>query len=186
MLDEEDDGCHCWYCQKGIGASCSSPDSWCRRCNLVNASLKSEQLFIGPIFPDLLRDPPILFVSKVLIYRHSFGEIFLRLLVHLDADFFSSINADLRFTKYGIFLEANVNPFKSYLDASRDGRCSGPFVLPDGHEVAFSYRHSSGLREDPLTIGGYFGWIDSLSRDARKCSRRCLVSSKESILCIAI
>ena len=64
------------------------------------------------------RDPPILFVSKVLIFRCSIGGIFLRVLVHLDADFFSSINADLRFTKYGIFLEAIVNPFKSSLDAS--------------------------------------------------------------------
>ena len=45
------------------------------------------------------RDPPILFVSKVLVFRHSIGEIFLRVLFHLDADFFSSINAELRFTK---------------------------------------------------------------------------------------
>ena len=36
-------------------ASCSSPDSWWRRCNLVNVSLKSERSLIGPIFPDLLR-----------------------------------------------------------------------------------------------------------------------------------
>ena len=63
----------------------------------------SERSLIGPIFPDLLRDPPILFVSKVLIFRHSVGEIFLRVLVHVDADFFSSINADLRFTKYESF-----------------------------------------------------------------------------------
>ena len=27
VLDEEDDGCHFWYCQEGIGASRSSPDS---------------------------------------------------------------------------------------------------------------------------------------------------------------
>ena len=46
------------------------------------------------------------------------GEIFLRVLVHLDADFFSSINAELRFTKYGIVLEAIVNPCKTFLDAS--------------------------------------------------------------------
>ena len=45
-------------------------------------------------------------------------EIFLRILVHLDADFFSSINAELRFTKHGIVLEAIVNPFKICLDAS--------------------------------------------------------------------
>ena len=64
------------------------------------------------------RDPPILLVSKILIFRHSIGEIFLRVLVHLDADFFSSINAELRFTKYGIVLEAIVNPFKTFLDAA--------------------------------------------------------------------
>ena len=64
------------------------------------------------------RDPPILFVSRVLIFRHSIGEIFLRVLVQLDADFFSSINAELRFTKHGVVLEAIVNPFKTFLDAS--------------------------------------------------------------------
>ena len=33
--------------------------------------------------------------------RHSLGEIFLRVLVHLDTDFFSSIMFELRFTKCG-------------------------------------------------------------------------------------
>ena len=64
VLDEEDDGCHCWYIQKGIGLSCSSPDSWWRRCNLVNASLKSERSLIGPIFPDLLRE-----IHQFFMYR---------------------------------------------------------------------------------------------------------------------
>ena len=64
------------------------------------------------------RDPPILSVSKVLFLRHSIGEIFLRVLVHLDTDFFSSIMFELRFTKYGIFQETIVNPIKIPLDAS--------------------------------------------------------------------
>ena len=64
VLDEEDDGCHRWYCQKGIGASCSSPDSWWRRCNSVNASLKSERFLIGPIFPNLLRE-----IHQFFLYR---------------------------------------------------------------------------------------------------------------------
>ena len=46
------------------------------------------------------------------------GEIFLRVLVHLDTDFLISIMFELRFTKYGIFQEAIVNPFKISLDAS--------------------------------------------------------------------
>ena len=46
------------------------------------------------------------------------GEIFLRVLVHLDTDFFSSIMFELRFTKYGIFQETIVNPLKIPLDAS--------------------------------------------------------------------
>ena len=37
-----------------------------------------------------------------------------------------------------------------------------------------------------MSIWGYFGWIDSLSRDAHKCSKRCLDSSKEGILGIAL
>ena len=32
---DEDDGCHFWYFQEGIGASRSSPDSRWRRCNFV-------------------------------------------------------------------------------------------------------------------------------------------------------
>ena len=46
------------------------------------------------------------------------GEIFLRDLVHLDTDFFSSIYFELIFTKCRIFLEAIVHPFITSLDAS--------------------------------------------------------------------
>ena len=46
------------------------------------------------------------------------GEIFLRDLVHLDTDSFSSIMFELRFTKFRIFQEAIVNPFIMPLDAS--------------------------------------------------------------------
>ena len=64
------------------------------------------------------RDPPILSVTKVLCLRHMIGEIFLRVLVHPDTDFFSSIMFELRFTKFRIFQETIVNPFKTPLDAS--------------------------------------------------------------------
>ena len=64
VLDEEDDGCHFWYCQEGISADCSSPDTWWRRCNLVNASLKSKRSLIGPIFPNLLRE-----IHQFFLYR---------------------------------------------------------------------------------------------------------------------
>ena len=84
---------------------------------MVNASLKSERSLTCPIFSKFIeRDPPILFVSKVLFLRHSIGENFLRVLVHLDTDFFSS--TELSFTKFGIFLESIVNPLKTSLDAS--------------------------------------------------------------------
>ena len=49
---------------------------------------------------------------------HSVAEIFLRVLVHLVTDFFSSIMFELRFTKFGIFLESIVKQFKTSLDAS--------------------------------------------------------------------
>ena len=112
--------------------------------SVVNASLKSERSLTGPIFSRFIeRDPPILSVSKVLFLRHSIGEIFLRVLVHLDTDFFSSIMFELRFTKYGIFQETIVNPFKIPLDASLSqimGNDDSLFVLQsshiDGHEVA--------------------------------------------------
>ena len=79
QLEEElDDWCHRIYFQNGIDLSCCSPDSWCRRFNVVNASLKSERSLIGPVFSrNIKRDPPMLAVSKVLCFRHMLGEIFL-------------------------------------------------------------------------------------------------------------
>ena len=80
--------------------------------------MKSERSLNGPIFARIIeRDPPILSVSKVLFFRHSIGEIFLRKFVHQDTDIFSSIMFELRFTKYGIFQETIVNPFETSLDA---------------------------------------------------------------------
>ena len=49
-LEELDDWCHFWYFQNGTGLSCCSPDSWCRRFNVVNASLKSERSLTSPVF----------------------------------------------------------------------------------------------------------------------------------------
>ena len=114
QLEKElDDECHCWHFQNGTALSCPSPDSWWRRLYVVNASFKSERSLTGPIFSKFIeRDPPILSVSKVLFLRHSISEIFLRILVHLDTDPFSSIMFELRFTKYGIFQETIVNSFK--------------------------------------------------------------------------
>ena len=43
----------------------------------------------------------------------------------------------------------------------------------------------SGLIEDPMSIGGYLGWIDSLKR-CPQVQKRCLESSKEGILSIAL
>ena len=63
---------------------------------MVNASLKSERSLTGPVFSRIIeRDPPVLSVSKVTCLRHMIGEIFLRDLVHLDTDFFSSIMFEL-------------------------------------------------------------------------------------------
>ena len=86
---------------------------------MVNASLKSERSLTSPVFSrNIDRDPPILSVSKVLCLRHMTGKIFLRNFVHLDTDFFSSIMFELRFTKFSIFQESIVNPFKMSLNAS--------------------------------------------------------------------
>ena len=59
-----DDECHWWYFQNGTGLSCLSPDSWCRRLNVVNASLKSERSLTGPVFPDSLRK-----IHQFFLYR---------------------------------------------------------------------------------------------------------------------
>ena len=57
QLEEElDDWCQYWYFQNCTSLSCRSPDSWCRRFNAVNASLKSERSFNGPDLPELLRE----------------------------------------------------------------------------------------------------------------------------------
>ena len=64
-LEEElDDWCHCWHFQNGIGLSCRSPDSWCRRLNVVNASLKSERLLSCPDLPELFRE-----IHQFFVYR---------------------------------------------------------------------------------------------------------------------
>ena len=65
QLEEElDDWCRCWYFQNGIGLSCRSPDSWCRRFNVDNTSLKSERFLNGQVFPDLLRE-----IHQFCLYR---------------------------------------------------------------------------------------------------------------------
>ena len=46
------------------------------------------------------------------------GEIFLRKLVHLDTDLFSSIMLELRYTKFRIVQKVIVDPLKTSLDAS--------------------------------------------------------------------
>ena len=73
QLEEElDDGCRSWYFQKGIGLSGRSPDSWCKRFNVDNASLKSERSLIGPVFPDLLRE-----IQKFCLYRKCSASVML-------------------------------------------------------------------------------------------------------------
>ena len=67
VLDEEDDLCHFWYCQKGIGASRSSPDSRWRRCIFVNASLKSDRSFIGAFLPDVFREKDQVFLKSLIL-----------------------------------------------------------------------------------------------------------------------
>ena len=71
QLEEElDDECHCLYAQNGTGLSCLSPDSWWRRLNVVNASLKSDDLSPVWFFLIYWERSPILSVSKVLFLRH--------------------------------------------------------------------------------------------------------------------
>ena len=50
--------------QNGTGLSCCSQDSWCRRFNFDNASLKSERFLNGPMFPELLRE-----IHQFFLYR---------------------------------------------------------------------------------------------------------------------
>ena len=115
QLEEElDDWCQYWYFQNGMGLSCRSPDSWCRRFNVDNASLMSERFLNGSVFPRLIkRDPPILFVSKIFFLRHVMEEILLRKLVHFDTDLFISIMFELGCTKFGIDQKAIVDPLIS-------------------------------------------------------------------------
>ena len=160
---------------------------------MVNASLMSERSLNGPVFSRIIeRDPPILSVSKVLCLRHMIGEIFLRKFVHLDTDFFSSIMLELRFTKFRIFQEPIVNPFKTPLNASLfqimgNMIVSLFFSLPISVAVRSSFLNDIifELREGPMYIEWRLDWLHFLSMDARKCNRRCLDSSTTSTLCIA-
>ena len=62
---------------------------------------ESDRSFIGAFRPDVVREIHqfFLYLSKALVGRHATCEIFLRILVHQDAYFFSSINSELRVTK---------------------------------------------------------------------------------------
>ena len=118
QLEEELDGwCQYWYLQNGTGLNCRSPDFWSRWCNVDNVSLKSERFLNDPVFPDLLRNPPIPYVSKVFCLRHMMAEIFLRKLIHLETDPFISIMFELRCTKFRIVHKTMVIPLKKPLDA---------------------------------------------------------------------
>ena len=120
------------------------------------------------------------------------GEIFLRKFVHLDTDFFSSIMFEVRFTKFRIFQEAIVNPFKTPLNASLSQIMGNMIVsLFFSFPISMAMRSSLlndiffELRERPMYIEWRLGWLHFLSRDARKCNRRCLDSSTTTTLCIA-
>ena len=88
------DWCQYWYFQNGTGLSCRSPDYWCRWCNVDNAS-KGEvrtnhfsmvQMFWNYCWRYPQNKMKNSSVSKVFspYLRHMIGEIFLRMLVHLD------------------------------------------------------------------------------------------------------
>ena len=65
QLEEElDDWCQYWYFHNGTGLSCRSPDSWCKRFNVDNASLKSERFLNGLDLPELLRE-----IHQFFLYR---------------------------------------------------------------------------------------------------------------------
>ena len=61
---KNDDGCRSWYFRQGMGLSCRSPDSCCKRFTVDNASLKSERFLNGPVFPDFLRE-----IHQFCLYR---------------------------------------------------------------------------------------------------------------------
>ena len=100
---------------------------------------------------------------------HSIAEIFLRVLVHLVTDFFSSIMLELIFTKFCIFLESIVKQFKSSLDTSVSQ------IM--GNKMIFSFfgllkpmamkshllNDNSELREDSMSIERYLGCLHFLS-----------------------
>ena len=47
----EEEGCHLWYCWKGIGSARSSPDSRWRRFIIVTVVRKSDRSLIGAFLP---------------------------------------------------------------------------------------------------------------------------------------
>ena len=135
QLEEElDDWCHRGYFQNGTGLSCCSPDSWCRRFNVVNASLKSERSLTRSVFSRIIeRDPPILSVSKVLCLRHMIGEIFLRVLGPSGYRLlqFDHVRVEIH-EIWDSFKKRSWSPFKIPLGASlfsNYGQYDGLFVL---------------------------------------------------------
>ena len=82
--------------------------------------------------------------------------------------------------KFRIVHKTMVDPLKMLLDASLSQIMGNEMSLCS---VVFSI--SVAMMSSLLNIEWRLGWLHFLSRDARRCSRRCLHSNSKSIICIA-
>ena len=176
-----------------MGLRCRSPDSWCRRFNVDNASLKSERFLNGPVFPDLLRK-----IHQFCLYRkssdfcHVVREILVRKSVNFDTNFFISIMFELGCTEVRIVQKAIVDPLKTPLEESLF-QIMGLMIISLLWSFSISVAMRScllnhvvrKLREGPMFLEWRLGWLHFLSRVARMCNRRCLRSNMIGILCTA-
>ena len=193
QLEEElDDWCQHWYFQNGAGLSCRSPDSWCRKCNVVNASLKSERSLNGPAFPELLREIHQFF----LYWKYS------ACLKWWPKSFCasSSIQVQTASVRSCSSWDARNSrspkkrswiPFKMPLHASLS-QIMGSFKVSLFFGLPISMATKSSFLNDIIlnrkkfqcTLNGAYAGF-TFFQEMPKCNKRCLDSSKQGILCTA-
>ena len=128
------------------------------------------------------RNPPFLWVSRALILRHSVGEIFLRVLIHLDTDFFSSVMFEKCRISFGIDRESLRNLLMHLflkLWATWWSLCSFVFRnrWPWGRPC---FMRTFWIERRPNVHWRIPRLESLLSRDGRKCNNDALIPVKQA------
>ena len=189
----EEEGCHFWYCWKGIGSARSSPVSRWRRFMVVTAARKSDRSRIGAFCPFFLMwNTNILDISDIPLWIGSRSglpvPIYPFRCISARCSQFGVANHDVlglsendREFLHNYFWCLSSTRWRRYRTVSQL-----QFYRAEHHGVALSWLRCVGLREPPVAICWSFGWIRFQPRGVRRRNRSLLDSNKEGIENIAL